>query len=164
MHTYLSSCDRIGVPSTLNGWQDTPELASSVERIVLSESSCSSSTLSLEEMALQIHVYQPSDADSFEEFSNASGVRDDNDDAAAASISDLPNRSWEGLWDSLIYTDDIKIKLLDYIHATLVFSDANVDCKVLFWLTVCVLADGRKYSSSGIMESRGPVAWPAWYR
>ena len=132
MHTYLNSCDRIGVPSTLNGWQDIPDLASSVERIVASESSCSSSTLSLEEMALQIHVYQPSDADSFEEFSNISGVRDDDDDTTAASISDLPNRSWEGLWDSLIYADDIKMKLLDYIHATLVFSDANVDRKTFF--------------------------------
>lgn len=82
-------------------------------------------------MALNIHVYQPNDSDSFEEFSNSGGgVRDDEgDETMAASVCELPNRSWEGLWDSLIYADDIKMKLLDYIHATLVFSDANVDCK-----------------------------------
>lgn len=128
VHTYLISFERIGLPSTLDGWQDTPELASSVERIVASESSCPHTTLSLGEMAIQIHVYQPSDTDSFEEFSNSSGVRADDDDTMAASVCELPNRSWEGLWDSLIYSDDIKMKLLDYIHATLVFSDANVDC------------------------------------
>ncbi|KAG6855050.1 hypothetical protein C0991_005979 [Blastosporella zonata] len=79
-------------------------------------------------MALQIHVYQPSESDSFEEFSNSAGVRDGDDDTMAASVCELPNRTWEGLWDSLIYADDIKLKLLDYIHATLILSDANVDC------------------------------------
>jgi Cdc6-like AAA superfamily ATPase len=143
VHNYLNSLERIGLPSTLDGWQDIPDLALSVERIVASESSCSSTSLSLEEMALQIHVYQPSDADSFEEFSNNLGGRDDDDETAAASVSDLPNRSWEGLWDSLIYADNIKMKLLDYIHATLVFSDANVDCEAPFCLTVCVLTRAR---------------------
>jgi len=129
VHTYIASFDRIGIPSTLNGWQEIPELASSVERIVASESSCPLNTLTMEEMTLQIHVYQPSDTDSFEEFTNSSNERNDDDDTTAASVSDLPNRSLEGLWDSLIYADDIKMKLLDYIQSTLVFSDANVDCE-----------------------------------
>ena len=50
----------------------------------------------------------------------------------AASACELPSMSWEGLWESLIYSDDIKSKLLDYIYATVVFSDADVDCE---WLT-----------------------------
>ena len=128
VHSYLKTLERIGLPSTIDGWQDVPELAASVERIVASESSCPSQSLSPIEMALQIHVYQPSDTDSFEEFANASGSRDDDDDTMAASVCELPNRSWEGLWDSLIYADDIKLKLLNYIHATLVLSDANIDC------------------------------------
>lgn len=82
----------------------------------------------MEEMNIQIHVYKPSDGDAFEEFSNSSGNLNDADDTMAASLCELPNRSHEGLWDSLIYADDIKMKLLDYIHATMVFSDANVDC------------------------------------
>jgi hypothetical protein len=41
----------------------------------------------------------------------------------------VDNERFLGLWDSLIYADGIKMKLLDYIHATLVFSDASVDCE-----------------------------------
>lgn len=125
---WVHSFDRINLASTLEGWEDVPDLASSVERVVVSESSCPSHSLHISEMSLQIHVYQPADNDLFEEFTNSTGAREDNDDTMAASVCELPNRSWEGLWDSLIYADDIKMKLLDYIHATLVFSDANVDC------------------------------------
>ena len=129
VRSYVNSFDRIVLHSVLNGWQDIPELASSVEKISVSESACPSNTLPLEETVIQIHVYQPSDGDTFEEFSNSAGAKDDDDDTMAASICELPNKSWEGLWDSLIYTDDIKMKLLDYIHATLVLSDAKVDCE-----------------------------------
>ena len=81
-------------------------------------------------MLIQIHIYQPSDSDSFEEFSNDNGgSATDGEEVMAASVCELPNRSWEGLWDSLIFADNIKLKLLDYIHATLVLSDANVDCE-----------------------------------
>ena len=86
----------------------------------------------MEEMALQIHVYKPSDSEAFEEFSNSSGNRNDEDDTMAATVCDLPNKNYEGLWDSLVYADDVKMKLLDYIHATLIFSDANVDRKPFY--------------------------------
>ncbi|KAG6880055.1 hypothetical protein C0992_006867 [Termitomyces sp. T32_za158] len=139
VHTYLKTLERISLPSTLNGWQDVPELASSVDKISVSESACPSHTLALEDAALQIHVYQPSDSDSFEEFSNSAGIRADDDDTMAASVCELPNSTWEGLWDSLIYADDIKLKLLDYIHATLLLSDANVDCKYFHGKRCCLL-------------------------
>ncbi|KAF8640121.1 hypothetical protein AX17_001357 [Amanita inopinata Kibby_2008] len=139
VHSFLHTFERIGLPSSISGWQDIPELASSVERIVAAESACPSQSLSLDEMALQIHVYQPSDTDSFEEYANGSGSRDDDDDTMAASVCELPNRSWEGLWDSLIYADDIKTKLLDYIHATLVLSDANIDFNLVSWNRVVLL-------------------------
>ncbi|KAF8742435.1 hypothetical protein AX14_004649 [Amanita brunnescens Koide BX004] len=139
VHSYLKTLERIGLPSTIDGWQDVPELATSVERIVASESSCPAQSLSPSEMALQIHVYQPSETDSFEEYANASGSRDDDDDTMAASVCELPNRSWEGLWDSLIYADDIKLKLLNYIHATLVLSDANIDFNLVSWNRVVLL-------------------------
>jgi pachytene checkpoint protein 2 len=131
VHVFLNSYDKIGVPSTLNGWQDTRELNASVEKICVCESACPTHTLSLQEVSLEVHVYQPSDTDTFEEFSNSAGARADDDDTMAASVCELPNRSWEGLWESLIYADNIKLKLLDYIHATLVLSDANVDCECL---------------------------------
>ncbi|KAG6832988.1 hypothetical protein H0H92_004872 [Tricholoma furcatifolium] len=139
VYTYIRTFDRLSLPSTLQGWQDVPELASSVDKIVVSESTCPSHTLALEEMVLQIYIYQLSDSDTFEEFSNSAGVRDGDDDTMAASVCELPNRAWEGLWDSLIYADNIKMKLLDYIHATLVLSDANVDFNLISWNRVVLL-------------------------
>lgn len=35
--------------------------------------------------------------------------------------------------DSLIYPDDIKARLLNYIYSTLLFSDADVDFDVITW-------------------------------
>ncbi|KAF8974767.1 P-loop containing nucleoside triphosphate hydrolase protein [Flammula alnicola] len=110
VHAYVTSLERLHLPSTLEGWEDVPELASS-----------------------------PSDSDAFEEFSNSSANRNEDDDTMAASVCELPNRSYEGLWDSLIYGGDIKMKLLDYIHATLVFSDANVDFNLVTWNRVVLL-------------------------
>ncbi|KAJ3778370.1 P-loop containing nucleoside triphosphate hydrolase protein [Lentinula raphanica] len=137
VHAWMSTFDRINLSSTLDGWEDVPELAASVERIVTSESSCASVSLPVDEMALQIHVYQPCDSDAFEEFSNSNN--EDDDETMAATVRELPNRSWEGLWDSLIYEDNIKMKLLDYIHATLVFSDAGVDFNLVSWNRVVLL-------------------------
>ncbi|KAJ7904301.1 P-loop containing nucleoside triphosphate hydrolase protein [Mycena olivaceomarginata] len=136
---WVHSFDRINLSSTLEGWEDVPELASSVEQVLVSESSCSSHSLHISEMALQIHVYQPADTDSYEEFTNTTGTRQDDDETMAATVCELPNRGMEGLWSSLIYADDIKMKLLDYIHATLVFSDANVDFNLVSWNRVVLL-------------------------
>jgi len=127
--SYISSFERIAFPSILEGWEEVPELASSVERIAVCESLCLSPSLKMEDAVIQIHVYQLSDNDAFEEFSNSTGNRNEDDGTMAASVCELPNRSYEGLWDSLIYAGDIKMNLLDYIHATLVLSDANVDCE-----------------------------------
>ncbi|KAF8211348.1 P-loop containing nucleoside triphosphate hydrolase protein [Mycena galopus ATCC 62051] len=136
---WIHSFDRINLSSTLEGWEDVPELVSSVEQVLVSESSCPSHSLHISEMSLQIHVYQPADTDSYEEFTNSTGTRQDDDETMAATVCELPNRGMEGLWSSLIYADDIKMKLLDYIHATLVFSDANVDFNLVSWNRVVLL-------------------------
>ncbi|KAF7776389.1 hypothetical protein Agabi119p4_4782 [Agaricus bisporus var. burnettii] len=138
VHTFVMSHDRIGIPSVPEGWQDLPELASSVEIINICEAPCPKQSLSTEEVILHVHVYQPADGDSFEEFSNDSGGRDDGD-TMTASVCELPNKSWDGLWNSLIYADDIKLKMLDYIHATLLLSDASVDFNLVSWNRVVLL-------------------------
>lgn len=103
----------------------------------------------VEDAIFDIHVYQPSESDVLEEFS--SGQRGEDDDVTAAGVHELPNRGFEGLWDTsvsfltvfsasltsrtinrLVYPDDIKPKLLNYIYATLVLSDADVDCESSF--------------------------------
>ena len=128
VHQYItSSFSHIYLPSVLQGWEDVPMLSTSVERIAASESTCPSPSLPIEQAALQIHVYQPSDSDAFDELATG-GSRGDGEEVMAASVCELPSMNWEGLWESLIYSDDIKSKLLDYIYATVVFSDADVDC------------------------------------
>ncbi|KAK0191203.1 P-loop containing nucleoside triphosphate hydrolase protein [Armillaria mellea] len=139
VHDWIHTFDRINLSSTLTGWEAVSELGTLVDRIVVCESTCPSQSLPLDELALQIHVYQPSDTDSFEEISNGAGSKDDEDDTMAASVCELPNLGWESLWDSLIYADDIKMKLLDYIHATLIFSDADVNFNLVSWNRVVLL-------------------------
>ena len=137
VHQYISkSFETIALPSKLDGWEDVPVLASSVEQITACESSSPTSYLPVAQASLQIHVYQPADGDTVDGFST--GPSSDGEEITAASVCELPSRQWEGLWDSLIFPDDTKSRLLDYIYATVLFSDANVDCKS--WLTapVCV--------------------------
>lgn len=132
VYNYMTKeLDRIVLPSKVQGWHSVPELASAVDQIVVCESRCPLDILSISNALLQIHVYQPSDTESFEEFSNAAGSGDGEDDTMAATVCELPNKNWEGLWDSLIYADDVKMKLLDYIHATFTLSDAGIDCMFL---------------------------------
>ncbi|THH14965.1 hypothetical protein EW146_g5442 [Bondarzewia mesenterica] len=133
-----SSFDTIALPSTLDGWQDVPVLSSCVERIAACESTCPTSSIPIGQAALQIHVYQPTEGDAFEEFSNGSGGGE-GEEVMAASVCELPSRTWEGLWDSLIFPDDTKTKLLDYIYATVLFSDANVDFNIVSWNRVVLL-------------------------
>lgn len=148
VHQYItSSFTHLYLPSTLQGWEDLPLLSSSVDRIVASESPCPSASLPLTQIALQIHVYQPSDSDAFEELATG-GDRNEGDEVMAASVCELPSMGWEGLWESLIYSDDIKSKLLDYIYATVVFSDADVDCTLGQYRPQTIASDPCKQSTS----------------
>ncbi|KAH8106228.1 P-loop containing nucleoside triphosphate hydrolase protein [Cristinia sonorae] len=139
VHSYItSSFSHIYLPSTLQGWEDVPLLAQSVDRIVSSESTTSSSSVPIDDAALQIHVYQPNDSDAFEELASGSG-RGDGEEVTAASVCELPSLGWEGLWESLIYAEDVKSKLLDYIYATVIFSDADVDFNIVSWNRLVLL-------------------------
>ena len=114
----------------MDGWKDVPVLASSVEQITACESSSAGPYLHVAQASLQIHVYQTTDGDTIEGLT--AGSSGDGEDITAASVCELPSMQLEGLWDSLIFPDDTKTKLLDYIYATVLFSDANVDCKFPF--------------------------------
>ncbi|KAK7695669.1 hypothetical protein QCA50_000305 [Cerrena zonata] len=139
VHTYItSSFSHLYLPSTLQGWEDVPLLLTSVSRIIASESPCPSPSLPIEQVSLQIHIYQPSDADAFEELASGNG-RGEGEEVMAATVCELPSIGWEGLWESLIYEDDVKTRLLDYIYATVVFSDADVDFNIVSWNRMVLL-------------------------
>lgn len=57
----------------------------------------------------------------------------------AAVVTELPNESLDGVWDTLIYADDVKTRLLKYIHTTMLFSDANIDFNIITWNRVVLL-------------------------
>ncbi|KAH9963174.1 thyroid receptor-interacting protein 13 [Russula dissimulans] len=138
VHQYISkSFETIPFSSNLDGWKDVPVLASSVEQITACESSSAESYLPVARASLQIHVYQTIDGDIIEGLT--AGPSDDGEQTTAASVCELPSMQLEGLWDSLIFPDDTKTKLLDYIYATVLFSDANVDFNIVSWNRVVLL-------------------------
>lgn len=133
-------------------------LSSSVDRIIACESPYPSASLPIEQIDLQIHVYQYSANDTPEEYSNAGGA--EGEEVMAATVCELPSKMWDGLWDSLIFSDDTKSRLLDYIYTTVLFSDVDVDCELLslltnkFWL---IYARSQRCD----LESSGAPARPA---
>jgi hypothetical protein len=126
--------ESILLPSVLNGWQEDSILVSAVERIAVCElpaatlnvSSGLPCSLPISQISPQIHVYACSATDEDNDFITKG---EEGEDILAASDTELPNRHWEGLWESLLYPDDIKSNLLNYIYTTVVFSNAGVDCK-----------------------------------
>ncbi|KAJ9126089.1 hypothetical protein QFC24_002361 [Naganishia onofrii] len=132
--------DRLEVGAELEGWRDIHTLANSVDRLVVAESSSTDSFPEVSKCRLAVHVYQPSSQHGVDEFAATTG-EEDNDDSnvMAATVRELPSRDMDGLWDSLIYADDVKPRLLNYIYTTLLFSDANVDFNIVTWNRVVLL-------------------------
>ncbi|KAJ1309044.1 hypothetical protein OPQ81_004725 [Rhizoctonia solani] len=123
------------IPSQIG--RGDPVLADDVELIHVTESAAPMSELPISAANLLIHVYQPTDGPIEDQF--ASGGDDDDEAVVVTTVCELPSRVWEGLWDTLIYEENIKSRLLDYIYATLVFSDANVDPNIVSWNRVVLL-------------------------
>lgn len=122
-------------PSVLEGWEENPLLTDIVDRITISEApafidvgQAFTTNLAIDQVYLRIHVYQCSNYDEQEEFT-AGG--DDGEHVLAATDRELPSQAWEGLWESLIYPDNIKLRLLDYIYSTIMLSEAGVNCRSL---------------------------------
>ncbi|CAE6443166.1 unnamed protein product [Rhizoctonia solani] len=133
----LKNHEYINIPNTFQDWAGDPVLEDDVELIHVTESAAPTSELPISAANLLIHVYQPTDGPIEDQFT---GGGDDDDEAiVVTTVCELPSRVWEGLWDTLIYEDNIKMRLLDYIYATLVFSDANIDSNIVSWNRVVLL-------------------------
>ena len=135
-----SSYTTLQSETEITDWSASPFLTTHVDRIRIAEIAATSATsISVSEAKLEVHVYQPSSTDIVDEFSAADPNADEGDETTAASVAELPNRSLDGVWDSLVYEDDIKPKLLNYIYTTLLFSDANVNFNLVSWNRVVLL-------------------------
>jgi SpoVK/Ycf46/Vps4 family AAA+-type ATPase len=83
--------------------------------------------------SFQIHIFQlNNDGPEQEELEEDSNV-------SAATHWLLPNSEYHGLWESLIYENDIKYKLLNYVETTILFSDKGVDSTIISWNRVVLL-------------------------
>ncbi|KAG8930883.1 hypothetical protein FRC01_002133 [Tulasnella sp. 417] len=85
------------LPSTVTGWTTYPALANNLDLLRITESTCTSDRVPFSQAELEIHVYQPTDGDAFEEFATS---KTDGEEVVAASVCELPCRNWDGLWDT----------------------------------------------------------------
>ncbi|KAG9127606.1 hypothetical protein FRC07_011646 [Ceratobasidium sp. 392] len=134
---FLESNDTINIPDTVTGWNEHPILGQEVELIRITESASPTPELPISFVNPIVHVYQTVDSGFEDQF--ASAIEESDEAPVVATVCELPSRVWEGLWDTLVYQDDIKSRLLDYIYATLLLSDANVDPNIVSWNRVVLL-------------------------
>lgn len=97
----------------------------------------------LDHAQLHIHVYRPSQQYIVDSFSAGEPGEDDAEDGndgagedadiMAATVAQLPSVALEGVWDTLIYEDAVKLRLLNYINSTQIFGDRMVDFNVITW-------------------------------
>ncbi|KAK9899767.1 AAA-domain-containing protein [Cystobasidium minutum MCA 4210] len=134
--------------SQIVDWDDLPILAQYVDCIRVAECSISDEAIPLSRAKLHIHVYRPSREYIIDSFSAAAPGEDDggdgeaageDNDVMAATVAHLPAMSLEGIWDNLIYEDNVKLRLLNYINSTQLFGDRMVDFNVITWNRVVLL-------------------------
>uniref|UniRef100_A0A3Q2PND4 Pachytene checkpoint protein 2 homolog n=2 Tax=Fundulus heteroclitus TaxID=8078 RepID=A0A3Q2PND4_FUNHE len=64
---------------------------------------------------------------------------EEEEELSAANHWLLPAAEFHGIWESLVYEDGVKAKLLDYVTTTIYFSDKNVDSNLISWNRVVLL-------------------------
>ncbi|XP_054847681.1 pachytene checkpoint protein 2 homolog isoform X1 [Eublepharis macularius] len=90
--------------------------------------------INLSECHLCIHIFHLN-----EEGPSTENLEEENENIIAANHWVLPTAEFHGLWESLIYDDEVKSDLLDYVTTTLLFSDRNVDSNLISWNRVVLL-------------------------
>lgn len=95
----------------------------------------------LEVADIVVHAFYAASQDDVEELmaGDAEGEDRGQDDAMAATVLELPNAGLEGVWENLIYADDVKARLLNYMYTTLLYSDASVDLNIIAWNRLLLL-------------------------
>ncbi|KAL8165810.1 UNVERIFIED_CONTAM: Pachytene checkpoint protein 2 [Gekko kuhli] len=88
----------------------------------------------LSECSLFIHIFHLN-----EEGPSTENLEEENENIIAANHWVLPAAEFHGLWESLVYEDEVKSDLLDYVTTTLLFSDRNVNSNLISWNRVVLL-------------------------
>ncbi|KAF9151155.1 Pachytene checkpoint protein 2, partial [Mortierella sp. AD011] len=105
----------------------------------------------LKDVDLVIYVYQVHDQGPVEEYGDSNSGSEET--AIMAHHWTLPCNELEGVWDrlltddailsalwsSLIFEDQLQVKLLEYVRTTMLFSDKNVNPDLISWNRVVLL-------------------------
>ncbi|WVQ93563.1 hypothetical protein IAU59_000638 [Kwoniella sp. CBS 9459] len=139
MMGFLANVDGpIALGTKLSGWEDIAIMDENVDRVWVEEGLNGVSSVRAEDANIQIHVYHANETDVLEEFS-ADFDDDDEEKVTAASMRTLPSLELDGVWDTLVYADDLKARLLHYINSTILFSESRIDFNVIAWNRVVLL-------------------------
>jgi len=85
-----------------------------------------------EDLNLTVNVFQLNEDGAGEEM-------DGEDDIATYKEWVLPSRDFHGMWESLVYGDDVKLRLTKYAGNALLFSQRGVDPNLIAWNRVVLL-------------------------
>ncbi|OCF71148.1 hypothetical protein I204_08101 [Kwoniella mangroviensis CBS 8886] len=133
----LSDVSELFLGSYLSGWDKHQELGAHVERVWIEEGD--QRTVDTKQADLNIHVYQPKRHEYIEDFNNELEDYDDEDTVTAGSMRSLPSNELDGLWQTLIYSNNLKSRLLNFCYSTTFFSDQGVDSNIIAWNRVILL-------------------------
>lgn len=81
-----------------------------------------------------IHIHQLYEEEAAEETADES-----EESSVAFCMWTLPALEFDGLWESLLYEEDVKPKLLRYVSTAMRFSELGVDARVVGWNRVVLL-------------------------
>uniref|UniRef100_A0ACB8FTP7 Pachytene checkpoint protein 2 n=1 Tax=Sphaerodactylus townsendi TaxID=933632 RepID=A0ACB8FTP7_9SAUR len=90
--------------------------------------------INLNECSLSIHIFHLN-----EEGPSTENLEEEDENIIAANHWALPTAEFHGLWESLVYDNEVKSDLLDYVTTTLLFSDRNVNSNLISWNRVVLL-------------------------
>ncbi|OAJ36515.1 hypothetical protein BDEG_20680 [Batrachochytrium dendrobatidis JEL423] len=72
---------------------------------------------------LDVHVYQ--------NVSPSITLTNEDDTVSTSKHWELPCHELEGVWESLVFDDDLPLQLLDYVYTSILFSDMNIDTNLI---------------------------------
>ncbi|XP_070575837.1 pachytene checkpoint protein 2 homolog [Ptychodera flava] len=114
---------------------EDPTLAEHVKSVAICDTELNrqdNQVIDLCRARLSVHVFQLQDE-------GAGSEELDDENLSAANHWILPAADFHGLWDNLIFDNNVKGDLIQYAATTLLFSDRKVDCNVISWNRVILL-------------------------
>ncbi|WWC58145.1 uncharacterized protein I303_100680 [Kwoniella dejecticola CBS 10117] len=129
--------ERLELGQYLAGWRSDSELCDHVASIWVEEGD--RPTIDVKDANLQIHVYRLRRTEQIADFDNDLEDTDESESVSAGSMRILPSAELDGLWQTLVYSNNLKTRLLNYCYSTTYFSENEIDSNVIAWNRVMLL-------------------------